>query len=424
MTFDVEHVSLGEVVRRERGSIRTGPFGTTLRASEYSDVGVPVVSVGEVGYGSFRIHAETRRVGPDVLKRLPIYRLNVGDIVFARKGAVDRCATVRDAEDGWFLGSDGIRIRLGRESRQINPIYLGYALHASDVRRWLLRNATGTTMATLNQDLLERVPVWVPEKAEQDRIAVALDDVSDLVGALEKLIVKKREVKQGMMQELLAGRTRLPGFTGDWREITLGEHVTYVRTVALSRDKLDRESPLRYLHYGDIHTRSSVFLDAVNENMPRAASHLASRAGRLIPGDLIFADASEDPDGVGKSVEISDVPPEGVVPGLHTIAARFDKSVLADGFKAYIQFMPAFRAALLRLAAGTKVLATTRSYISSIALTLPETEEQHAIADILQDADAEIEALERRLEAARAVKVGMMQELLTGRTRLPVGEEA
>lgn len=279
-------------------------------------------------------------------------------------------------------------------------------------------------MATLNPGLLERVPVWLPERPEQDRIVSALEGASDFIDALQLFVAKKRDVKQGMMQELLAGRTRLPGFAGDWCEITLGDHVTYVRTVALSRDQLDQESPLRYLHYGDIHTRSSVLLDAATESMPRAASHLASRAGRLAIGDLVFADASEDADGVGKSVEVSDVPPEGVVPGLHTIAARFDKSVLADGFKGYIQFIPAFRAALHRLAAGTKVLATTRSYISSITLTLPGVNEQHAIAEVLQDADAEIAALERRLELACAVKVGMMQELLTGRTRLPLTEEA
>lgn len=275
----------------------------------------------------------------------------------------------------------------------------------------------------VNREALAGYELPVPAHSEQRAIGEVLSAADGLIMDLEKLIAKKGDVRQGIMQELLTGRTRLPGFAADWRDVTLGDHVEYVRTVALSREQLDQGSPLRYLHYGDIHTRKSARLDAATESMPRAASHLASRAGRLIPGDLVFADASEDPDGVGKSVEISDVPPEGVVPGLHTIAARFDKSVLADGFKAYIQFIPAFRAALLRLVAGTKVLATTRSYISSIELTLPGAGEQHAIAQVLQDADAEISALERQLESARAVKVGMMQELLTGRTRLPVKEE-
>jgi type I restriction enzyme, S subunit len=136
----------------------------------------------------------------------------------------------------------------------------------------------------------------------------------------------------------------------------------------------------------------------------------------------VFADASEDPVGVGKSVEITSVPAGGVVPGLHTIAARFEKSVLADGFKSYLQFIPAFRASLLRLAAGTKVLATTRTHISSVELSLPGVDEQRAIAAVLRDSDHEIDALADRLRKVQPIKQGMMQQLLTGRTRLPVAE--
>src|SRR5690606_14557223 len=131
-------------------------------------------------------------------------------------------------------------------------------------------------------------------------------------------IAKKQAIKQGMMQQLLTGRTRLPGFTDEWTGIRLGDHVTYVKTVALSRAQLDAKSPLKYLHYGDIHTRSSVLLDAESEERPRANAKLAARAGLLQRGDLVFADASEDPEGVGKSVEIADTPRTGVVPGLHT----------------------------------------------------------------------------------------------------------
>ena len=125
--------------------------------------------------------------------------------------------------------------------------------------------------------------------------------------------------------------------------------------------------------------------------------------------------------GVGGAVTAMQVLPR-VAPSQLDKAVKevhaFDKRVLADGFKAYLQFIPTFRESLLRLAAGTKVLATTRSYISSIDLVLPSADEQRAIASVLTDADAEIAALQRRLESSRAVKQGMMQELLTGRARL------
>jgi type I restriction enzyme S subunit len=302
---------------------------------------------------------------------------------------------------------------------KLHPDFLLHILNHR-VRYWRSVASSSRKDPNITKDDVRTFPLQLPPFAEQEVIAAAISAADDFISSLELGIAKKRDIRRGLLQELLTGRTRLPGFDADWREALLGDHVSYVRTVALSREQLDQESPLRYLHYGDIHTRSNVRLDAAAESMPRARAGLASCAGRLAPGDVVFADASEDPAGVGKSVEITAVPPEGAVPGLHTIAARFDKNVLADGYKAYLQFVPAFREALLRLAAGTKVLATTRKYISSVRLMLPDVEEQMAIAAVLLNVDAEIEALQSRLESARAIKTGMMQELLTGRTRLAV----
>jgi type I restriction enzyme S subunit len=146
----------------------------------------------------------------------------------------------------------------------------------------------------------------------------------------------------------------------------------------------------------------------------RISQERVNRLDFLQVGDVIFVDALEDFAAVGKSLEIT----RGVVSGLHTIAARFDKTVLVDGFKGYLQFIPDFRRQLLRLATGTKVYAIQRSHIASIALERPAVEEQRAIAAVLVDMDAEIAALESRREKVRQVKQGMMQVLLTGKVRL------
>lgn len=302
----------------------------------------------------------------------------------------------------------------------LDPWFLYYVLQAR--KREFERVGFGNTIKTIGLDYFKHLALPIPSVAEQRRVAAAMCDADGLISALERAIAKKQTIKQGMMQQLLTGRTRLPGFDESWTDVRLGNHVSYVKTVALSRAQLDGTSPLRYLHYGDIHTRTNATLNAAVEVMPRAPVALAGRAGRLQPGDLVFADASEDPAGVGKSVEIVDVPVEGVVPGLHTIAARFDKSVLADGFKAHVQFIPTFRQALLRLVAGTKVLATTRSFISGITISLPPVDEQRTIAGVLADVESELAALHARLDKARDIKTGMMQQLLTGRVRLPVGD--
>lgn len=315
----------------------------------------------------------------------------------------------------------GYRLKTGVE---VDPTFLAYFFRSAAGRSLVASLAQGATRYNIAKTKFLEVKLTLPALERQRAVVTTLSEADDLIAAIERLIVKKQAIKHGMMQHLLTGKTRLPGFTEPWRDILLGENVTYVKTVALSRAQLDTSSTLRYLHYGDIHKLSKVRLDAAVAEMPRATRALAGSAGRLRVGDLIFADASEDPAGVGKSVELSSVPADGLIPGLHTIAARFDKSVLADGFKAYLQFIPAFRNSLLRLAAGTKVLATTRSYISSITLALPGVHEQQAIAQALIDSDDEISMLHARLAKAKAVKHGMMQELLTRQTDLQVEETA
>ena len=150
----------------------------------------------------------------------------------------------------------------------------------------------------------------------------------------------------------------------------------------------------------------------------------ATTLDRLRDGDLVFADASEDVAGVSKSVELTNVGTAEVVAGQHTLAARFDKEVLSDGFKGYLQFCSLFAAHLRRLAAGTKVYATNRAHIASVEMGLPTIAEQSAIAAVLSDMDADLAALEARRDKTCALKQAMMQELLTGRTRLVNSESA
>ena len=218
------------------------------------------------------------------------------------------------------------------------------------------------------------------------------------------------------MQQLLTGQTRLPGFHGEWEVKRLGDHVAFLRNGVNSRAELQPEGRVKYLHYGDVHACNDVFISPTA--LPALPEDKAMSLDRLRDGDLIFADASEDIAGVCKSVEVRGAGDADVVSGLHTIAARFDKQVLADGFKGFLQFCPPFARHLRRLAAGTKVYATNRAHVASVEMRLPTVAEQAAIAAVLSDMDTEIAGLEQRRTKTHALKQAMMQELLTGKTRL------
>ena len=131
-----------------------------------------------------------------------------------------------------------------------------------------------------------------------------------------------------------------------------------------------------------------------------------------------MVDASEDYAGVGVSVEIKNTANRRIVAGLHTLLLRGNKEELADGFKGYLQYIPALKGELTKVATGVSVYGLLKRNIEDISLLLPKVAEQQAIAAVLSDMDAEIAALEQRRDKTRLLKQGMMQELLTGRIRL------
>lgn len=332
--------------------------------------------------------------------------------LIGRQGAL--CGNVVGAQ-GKFFASEHAVVVTARAGTDI--AFLTYVLGEMHLNRYSESSAQPGLSVSKVLKLSLAVP---PTEAEEVAIATTLSDVDALLGGLERLIAKKRDLRAGAMQRLLTGETRLPGFTDPWQEKRLGDHVSFLRNGIHSRAQLTVNDPVCYLHYGDIHVSSSIRLDVSKAMMPRLPAAAAARLTRLEDGDVVFVDASEDLVGVGKSVEIAGANGVEAVAGQHTIAARFDKQVLADGFKGYLQFFPTFIAHLRRLAAGTKVYATNRKHIASAEIALPELDEQRAIARVLSDMEAEIVALEVKLAKTRDLKQAMMQALLTGRVRLPV----
>lgn len=170
--------TIGDLLAEHGGDVQTGPFGTKLKASEYTSIGVPVISVGEIGYGRLQLHDRTPFVDSAITDRMPEYVLRHGDIVFGRKGGVDRSAQVRPEQDGWFLGSDGIRLRL---PPSCDSTFVAYQLQLPSHRAWMLQHAAGSTMPSLNEGIVRRIPIALPELDQQRAIAAVLGALDDKI---------------------------------------------------------------------------------------------------------------------------------------------------------------------------------------------------------------------------------------------------
>lgn len=168
---------LREFIQKGDIEIKTGPFGTQLKAAEYVKVGTPVLNVKNLGYSEV-ITTKLDKVGADTLERLNMHILHKGDIVFGRKGAVDRHAYIGSEEEGWMQGSDCIRLRV--KTKKINPRFLSYYFLTPKHRAFMVGMCShGTTMASLNQKILETIEISLPERDIQDKIVSVLSVIDE-----------------------------------------------------------------------------------------------------------------------------------------------------------------------------------------------------------------------------------------------------
>jgi type I restriction enzyme, S subunit len=172
------YATLGEACRRGGGDIQTGPFGSQLHAADYVQSGVPAIMPANIG-DNHVIEDGIARISEADAQRLQRYRVRVGDIIYSRRGDVERRALVRSTEDGWLCGTGCLRVRLGH--RGADPRYAAYYLGHPSVREWIVRHAHGATMANLNTSILSDCPFVIPPLEDQRAIASILGALDDKI---------------------------------------------------------------------------------------------------------------------------------------------------------------------------------------------------------------------------------------------------
>lgn len=390
--------------------VKTGPFGSILHERDYVESGTPIVTVEHLIEPGI-LHRNLPLVSDSDYLRLKRYSLRAGDIVFSRVGSVDRNALVRKAEEGWLFSGRLLRIRVSNES--VLPAYLSYYFHSEHFKRRIREVAVGQTMASLNTRILEGLRVAFPPLPEQRAVVDVLSDVDGLLQALETLTAKKQAVKRAAMQRLLSGKTRLPGFDGKWRTASLQEVAEI--TSGATPDTMNAaywNGTVPWCTPTDITSTRGKYLTATNRNITTAG--LASCPASLLPAGALLL-CTRATIGEVKIATFAVCTNQG-------FKSLTPKDCVSSEFLYYL--LVTLKPRLARLATGSTFGEIGKRDIASIEVALPPREEQCAIADVLSDVDAEIAALEQRLDKTRAVKRGMMQQLLTGRLRLVEPEVA
>lgn len=203
-----------------------------------------------------------------------------------------------------------------------------------------------------------------------------------------------------------------------WNIKSMGDCFRFLRTKSFSRAETECSGDVKYVHYGDIHTKYPLIISPKEIDL-FISTEQAINADLLRSGDLILLDASEDYEGTTKCIELSNVSPEDkIVSGLHTIALRDDHGVFANNFKAYLTSMPYVKQNFWKQISGVKVYGISKDNLKKIKVLVPPIEEQKKIAEILGTWDRAIEELTGLIAEKKELKRGLMQQLLTGIQRL------
>jgi type I restriction enzyme S subunit len=313
-----------------------------------------------------------------------------GDLLFGRRSIVEagagKCSLVVRPRTNLTFESSVIRVRL---QERADPRFYYFYFRSPIGRDRMRPIVCGTNVKGIRGSDLSRLAVPLPAPTEQRAISTALTDVDSLLGALEKLVAKKRDLKQAAMQQLLTGKRRLPGFYGGWASKALGDIAAADKGSQLNSSRTTTGGRFAHLNGG---MSPSGYTDQFNAL-----------------GDTIAVSEG------GNSCGYVQFMPEPYWCGGHcysVVPKDIDNRFLYHALKGE-------EPRIMALRVGSGLPNVQKTALLAFQVRCPETsEEQSAIATALSDMDAEITAVEARLAKTRDLKQGMMQELLTGRTRL------
>ena len=294
------------------------------------------------------------------------------------------------------------------------PRYLGYYINSAAYHNQLLTLITGTKVSSVSRAGFLSTYVAIPPKGEQEKIAEALSDIDELILAVGKLIEKKRNIKTGAMQELLTGKTRLSGFKGKWVEKTLCEFISRFATGLNPRQnfKLNSGGNNYYITIKDFKNGKISFNGC--DKIDDLALRLINERSDLRAGDLLFSSIGR----VGDAYVIKETPSNWNI-NESVFALRPDARQMDVNFLYYLVKSNAVQERLTSGITGSTLTGIKIGELRGVVCFYPsDVVEQKAIAAVLSDMDAEIAALEAKRAKYESIKQGMMQELLTGKTRL------
>ena len=336
---------------------------------------------------------------------------SIGDMLVTGVGTLGTTYVVRD--DAPFYFKDG-NIIWFRKRGGYDTDFLQYLYAYVEVKNQIEDASGGSTVGTYTIGNAARTVIPVPPLPEQKRIAAVLSNADKLIANVEKQIAKKRAIKQGAMQELLTGKKRLSGFSGDWKKKTLGSSAT-----VKARIGWQGLTTAEYLKDGDHYLVNGVNIENGQVNWQTCFMVDEKRYAQDKNIQLQNFDVLVSKDGtIGKVAYVENMPRTATLNSGVFVVRSIDAE-LSQEYLARVFLSMWFDDFIEKITAGSTIVHLYQKDIVQFTFQVPPSlAEQRTIAKVLSGMDAEIANLERKLKKLKLMKQGMMQDLLTGKVRL------
>ena len=346
------------------------------------------------------------------------FKMEQGDILYSHINSLSQIGKV-----AYYNGDKklyhGMNLLLLRANMYVSQQYLYYVLLTEYMRHMAQIIAKpAVNQASISTGDLKKIRILVPPLEEQQKISEVLSVWDKAIEKQTQLIEKLELRKKGLMQQLLTGKKRLPGFSGEWKKVKLGDAAIFLSTNSFSREQLNSvKGNILNIHYGDVLVRYSSVLDASKEDIPYINEQIEySPKDYINNGDVIMADTAED-EMVGRCCEVININNIKVVSGLHTILIH-PIIQFAPKYLGYYLNSERYHKQIISIMQGIKVYSITKDALKNTTIDIPCIEEQAAIANILSLCDHEILLAKQKLSKFQWQKKGLMQVLLTGKKRI------
>lgn len=409
-------VSVDDIADRSANAMATGPFGSAISSRFFRPTGVPVVRGSNLSIDPEVRFNDQGLVFLDPEKAAEFSRSVVreGDLIFTCWGTINQVGLLDGTSEYTEYVISNKQMKLTPNPVLASAEFLYYLFSGEEMQQAILGGAIGTGVPGFNLTRLRSLRFHLPPIGEQREIAAALSESDRLAAQLKSLIAKKRYVKQGLMQELLTGRTRLPSFAGDWTTLRVAA-VSHLKArigwQGLTTEEYRASGSHRLVGGTDftdgrVNWNTTPYVDKWRYDQD---PNIQLRLGDV----LITKDGT-----IGKVALVDRLPgPTTLNSGVFVLRPKqgaYDPTFLFCMLRSR-----AFDEFVAGLSAGSTINHLYQKDLVTLEFQVPpRIEEQAAIAKVILDVDAELTALDRRLLSARNIKQGMMQQLLSGRTRL------